>query len=205
MFSRLFNTQKSGDQVNTQKYRNSTLIKKKKSDRIGIGDTQNFLDQIWKNGIVASLFFTQGFFRHWYFKAHRKSHCSKSNVRYCLINYVFVILFYFTYLYLTLFVVVVVVLILLLAVHLSLKMFDLLVMPLVFAVISRKYLKYSLNNKEPICDSKSVIWSELCDPLRPYSLDLLFEERMQSQKFFIILICPAVKFIWCLFLFGLDK
>ncbi len=61
MFSRLFNTQKSGDQVNTQKYRNSTLIKKKKSDRIGIGDTQNFLDQIWKNGIVASLFFTQVF------------------------------------------------------------------------------------------------------------------------------------------------
>ncbi len=38
----------------TQKYRNSTLIKKKKkkkkpalgSDRIGIGDTQNFLDRI---------------------------------------------------------------------------------------------------------------------------------------------------------------
>ncbi len=45
----------------TQKYRNSTLIKKKKpalgSDRIGIGRYSEFSgsDRIWKNGIVASL------------------------------------------------------------------------------------------------------------------------------------------------------
>ncbi len=38
---------KSDDQVNTQKYRNSTLIKKTTAlYRIGIGDTHHFLDRI---------------------------------------------------------------------------------------------------------------------------------------------------------------
>ncbi len=44
-----------------QKYRNSTL-KKKQQKKTALGsesaDTQNFLDRIWKNGIVASLFMT---------------------------------------------------------------------------------------------------------------------------------------------------
>ncbi len=50
----------------TQKYRNSTLIKKKTkalgSDRIGIGRYSEFSgsDRIWKNGIVASLILPPG-------------------------------------------------------------------------------------------------------------------------------------------------
>ncbi len=47
VFSRLCVTQKSDDQVNTQKYRNSTLIKKKTALGSESADTQNFLDWIW--------------------------------------------------------------------------------------------------------------------------------------------------------------
>ncbi len=58
----VFNTQKSDDQINTEKYRNSTLIKKKNC-RYQIAsvsaDTQNFRDRFWKNGIVTSLMCTK--------------------------------------------------------------------------------------------------------------------------------------------------
>ncbi len=32
---------------------------------------------------------------------------------------------------------------------------------------------------------------EICDPLHSFSLDMLFEGKIQSQKFLIILICPV--------------
>ncbi len=55
----MFNSKKSDDQVNTEKYRNSIWIKKSTlvSDWIGIDRSSEFSgsDRFRKNGIVASL------------------------------------------------------------------------------------------------------------------------------------------------------
>ncbi len=54
----MFNAHKSDDQVNRQRYTNSTLIKKKNLRRIGsdLTDSQNLLDRIGSEyGVVASL------------------------------------------------------------------------------------------------------------------------------------------------------